>query len=279
MTTMTQAALSTLIAQNALFVVNHSGGKDSQALFITMLKMGIPTAQMLVVHASLGEVEWHGALELAQDQAKAAGVPFAVARAIFKDGTDKTLLGMVERKFRDRPEVPSFPSSDCKTCTSDLKRGPIEKVIRHYMKANGFTQVVNCEGIRASESPARSKLVAFEQRTGKNDGLAAAGRSAWNWLPIFDLQTLDVWCVIRAAGEMPHYAYSNGNHRLSCVFCIMGSKNDIALGAKARPELFAKYSEIENRTGYTAHMSRLTLAQIVAEVEAGTVDLALDIAA
>jgi 3'-phosphoadenosine 5'-phosphosulfate sulfotransferase (PAPS reductase)/FAD synthetase len=244
----------TLIAQGALFVVNHSGGKDSQAMFIKLLER-VPASQLLVVHASLGEMEWHGALELAQAQAQAAGVPFIVARS------DKSLLDMVERRFAARPEVPSFPSASHRQCTSDLKRGPIEREVRRYAKAHGLTLIVNCTGIRAQESPSRAKVQVFT----RNERNSAAGRSWFDWAPIHSLTTLDVFQSIERAGQQPHPAYAAGNQRLSCVFCIMGSRHDIALGAKARPELFARYVELEQRTGYTMHMSRKSLTQLVAE--------------
>ena len=96
--------ISSLITAGALFVSNHSGGKDSQAMLINLLEV-IPPKQLVVVHASLGAMEWPGALELAQKQAEAAGIPFIVARA------HKTLLEMVERRFVNRPEVPSWPSA------------------------------------------------------------------------------------------------------------------------------------------------------------------------
>jgi hypothetical protein len=63
----------------------------------------------------------------------------------------------------------------------------------------------------------------------------------------------------------PHPAYAAGNERLSCVFCIMGSRNDLAHGARARPDLFAKYVAMEKATGYTMHMSRKPLAELVRE--------------
>ncbi|MEF2936317.1 MAG: hypothetical protein U0O34_07325 [Klebsiella pneumoniae] len=84
-----------LIETGALFVSNHSGGKDSQAMLINLLEV-IPPKQLVVVHASLGAMEWPGALELAQKQAEAAGIPFIVARS------HKTLLEMVERRFENR---------------------------------------------------------------------------------------------------------------------------------------------------------------------------------
>lgn len=94
---------------------------------------------------------------------------------------------------------------------------------------------------------------------------SVAGREWYDWLPIHSLTTAEVFETIRAAGQEPHPAYAAGNLRLSCVFCIMGDKRDLALGAKARPDLFAKYVEMEKRTGYTLHMSRKPLTQLVAE--------------
>lgn len=72
--------ISSLITAGALFVSNHSGGKDSQAMLINLLEV-IPPKQLLVVHASLGVIEWPGALELAETQAGDAGLSFIVARA------------------------------------------------------------------------------------------------------------------------------------------------------------------------------------------------------
>ena len=259
--------INDLVTRGALFVVNHSGGKDSQAMLIDMLAQGIPAAQMVVVHATLGRVEWNGALELAEKQAQDAGIEFRVARAIFKDGSDKDFLNMAAKKFADRPEVPSFASAQRRSCTSDLKRGPIQKVILQVMKERGLKLVVNCEGIRAAESSARSKYVAFEQHTNKH-ALAKAGRSAWTWLPIFRLSTADVFATIKDAGQEPHYAYAAGNERLSCVFCIFGSRNDLRIGAKLRPELFAEYVAMEKHTGYTMHESRKSLTELVAEATA-----------
>jgi 3'-phosphoadenosine 5'-phosphosulfate sulfotransferase (PAPS reductase)/FAD synthetase len=255
-----------LIARKALFVVNHSGGKDSQAMMIRLLEQGVPAEQMLVVHASLGEVEWHGALELAEKQAADAGVPFIVARAVYKDGSEKTLLNMVEKRFADRPEVPSFPSPEQRQCTSDLKRGPITRETLRYMKAHGLKLVVNCAGLRAAESTSRRKLEPFKQLTSTH-ALAKAGREAYDWLPIHSLTTAEVFATIKAAGQEPHPAYAAGNERLSCVFCIMGKPSDLANGARHRPELFAKYVELEKTTGYTMHASRIPLAELVAQAE------------
>jgi len=234
---------------NVLVVVNHSGGKDSQAMLIRLLEAGVPKRQILVAHASLGDVEWPGALEHAQNQAVAAGVAFVVARA------RRGFFEMVEDRFVARPEVPSFPSSEHRQCTSDLKRGPIEREVRRYAKEHGFTTIVNAMGIRAQESPSRKKQPTWSV----NKAQSVAGRRWFNWLPIHHLTTAEVFAGIAAAGQKPHPAYAAGNERLSCVFCILGSANDARNGAIRNPELYDRYVALEARTGYSMHQSRRTL--------------------
>lgn len=248
-----------LIADGALFVANHSGGKDSQAMLIRLLEI-VPRCQLVVIHASLGEAEWEGALEHAQQQAVTAGLPFVVAHAV------KTFFDMVEHRFKVRPGPNSscWPSAANRQCTSDLKRGPIEREVRRYAKEHGFSKIVSCLGIRAQESPGRAKRPAFA----RNVRGSIAGRDWFEWLPIHDISTDQVFRTIAAAGQSVHWAYTAGNERLSCVFCIMGSPRDLANGARHRPELFAKYVEIEQRTGYTMHQSRKSLPDLVAAGEA-----------
>jgi 3'-phosphoadenosine 5'-phosphosulfate sulfotransferase (PAPS reductase)/FAD synthetase len=171
-----------------------------------------------------------------------------------------------------RPGAPSWPSPQHRQCTSDLKRGPIDREVRRFVKAENdrrdhvmpINVVVNCTGIRAAESAARAKLEVF--KTNKRNSVA--GRDWFDWAPIHDLSTAEVFATIAAAGQQPHPAYAAGNERLSCVFCIMGSKNDLAHGALANPALFARYTELEARTGYTMHASRKSLTQLVAEAQA-----------
>lgn len=246
--------VSSLIATGALFVINHSGGKDSQAMMIRLLQR-VPTAQLLVMHASLGVAEWHGALEHAQQQAEAAGIPFMVAKA------KKSFMEMVERRYAVRPGPNSscWPSASNRQCTSDLKRDPIQREVRGYAKAKGFTKVVTCLGIRAAESPGRANRSSFQV----NKRGTVRGRDWYEWLPIRGMSTQEVRRTIAATGQTPHSAYLAGNQRLSCVFCIMGSPRDLANGARHRPELLAQYLEVEARTGYTMHQSRKPLQELV----------------
>ena len=226
-----------LIEAGAIFYVSHSGGKDSQAMY-AVLRQRIPPAQMVVIHADLGRVEWTGVKEHIEAN---IDHPLHVVRA------NKGLLDMVRHRFQTKPNVPSWPSSATRQCTSDLKRNPIQKFIRNDMKARRATLAVNCVGLRAEESPARSK----RSEWATNRALSRAGRTVWDWNVVHALTTAEVFATIRAAGQSPFWAYQTGNERLSCVFCIMGSANDLANGRKHRPELYAEYIQIEEETGWT----------------------------
>lgn len=224
--------IQTLIARGALFVVNHSGGKDSQAMMIEIRKI-VPASQILVIHADLAEVEWKGTMEHARDSA--GSHEFRVVKAV------KTFFEMVDHRQ-------NWPSPQYRQCTSDLKVGPIEKAIRHFLKEKNLSGlVVNCMGIRAEESSQRSKRDPFK----KNEKNSKAGREWYDWLPIFEYTTEKVFSTIAESGEKPHWAYGKGMTRLSCAFCIMSSKGDLRIAARENPELFQKILAKEKEIGKT----------------------------
>jgi 3'-phosphoadenosine 5'-phosphosulfate sulfotransferase (PAPS reductase)/FAD synthetase len=257
-----------MIHQGALFVVNHSAGKDSQAMLI-FLRRHVPASQLLLVHADLGEVEWEGNVE--HIERFASDLPLIVAEPV------RGLLQMVEDRFAKRPEVPSWPSASSKQCTSDLKRGPIEREVRRYLKAHPVFQgrVVNCMGMRSQESATRAKLVTLK----RNEKNSVAGREWLDWLPIHDMSTLEVFGLIADAGEEAHPIYAEGMTRLSCCFCIMASAGDLTLAAKLNPALYVKYVMMERKTGYSLSMSGKTLEEITGILVAGNDDQPLDLIA
>lgn len=235
--------LHDLIARGAIFVCNHSGGKDSQAMYLTLRAL-VPADQLVIVHADLGEVEWAGA----QHHIKATtdGEPMFVCRA------RRTLLEMIAERGM-------FPSPSRRQCTSDLKRGPIERTIRQM----GVKLIVNCMGMRAQESSGRAKLVPFKlsERNSK------AGREWYDWLPIHDWLVEKVFATIAAAGQKPHPVYAAGMSRFSCCFCIMSNRADLTTAARLNPDLYRKYVELERITGQVMLMpskkaGRQTLEQV-----------------
>ena len=225
-----------LAAEGALFVVNHSGGKDSQAMLLKVRSL-VPADQIVIIHADLPEVDWDGIQE--HIEATRDGIEFHTCRAV------KTFFEMVEHRQ-------AFPSPKYRQCTSDLKRGPIEREIRRIAKARGISLIVNCMGMRAQESTSRAKLETFKLSE-KN---SVAGRTWYEWLPIHSMTTDQVFQSIAAAGQEPHWAYKAGMTRLSCCFCIMASQADLKTAARLRPELAARYAATERRIGQTMLMPK-----------------------
>ena len=229
-----------LIADGALFVINHSAGKDSQAMAIVIRAL-VPADQILVIHADLGRVEWEGNLDHIRSTIR--DLPLIVCRNERKD-----FLSMTRTRGM-------FPSPKNRQCTSDLKRGPIQREIRRYLAANPRFggRVVDCIGLRAQESSGRAKKQPLVC-AGPDDDRSAAGREWWTWLPIHDFDIDEVWSTIAAAGQQPHYAYALGMSRLSCCFCIMANQSDLTTAAKARPDLYREYVETERQIGQTMMM-------------------------
>lgn len=237
-----------LIDRGAIFYCSTSGGKDSQAMALVLREI-IPAAQLVYVHADLGDVEWQG---VQQHIASTIDGKLNVVQAIWADGSPKTFLGMVEKRGM-------WPSSAYRQCTSDLKRGPIQKFIRADLAARGTKLAVNCMGLRAEESSARSKLKSWKD----NSMLSKAGREVYDWLPIHDWSTAEVFERIEEGGQTAHPAYAEGNERLSCMFCIMGSKNDLQNAARLRPDLARTYIELEKKIDHT-FTAKQSLADIIA---------------
>ena len=248
-------SIKALVARGAIFVINHSGGKDSQAMFHYVLGM-VPMKQIMVVHAVLPEVEWDGVLE--HIQATTLGLKVHTCRS------RRTLLEMVQERGM-------FPSPTQRQCTSDLKRGPIERTIRQ----SGHKLIVNCMGMRAEESPNRAKLktLKFSEKNSKN------AREWYDWLPVHDWTVKEVFAKISSAGQVPHWAYALGMSRLSCCFCIMSSKEDLTIAARHNPRLYRRYVDLEHSTGQVMLMpsktkGRLTLEQVTGVIAKTETELA-----
>lgn len=235
-----------MIDAGALVVVNHSGGKDSQAM-LALVCQSVSRDRILVVHAHLPEVEWEGTWEHVQATSAAWDVPAIQVQA------GKTFLEMVERRGM-------WPSASTRQCTSDLKRGPIDKAVRHYLKDNPRFggQVISAMGMRAEESSARAKQPTWK----REDRNCRAGREWFRWLPIHDLTADQVFGIIAGVGQKPHWAYAEGMTRLSCVFCIMSSRCDLQTAARLRPALYRRYVETEQRLNHTMNMAGKPLEEI-----------------
>ena len=237
--------INEMINRGALFMVNHSGGKDSQAMTIALRNV-VPLDQLVIVHAELPEVDWPGTVEFIETNA--LGIEVRVCKAV------KTFFEMVEHRQK-------FPSPSTKQCTSDLKRGPLEKLIRTISLERKNKLIVNCMGMRAAESPGRAKQKPwkYSKRNSK------AGREYYDALPVHHWSTDEVFREIADANQEPFYTYGEGMIRKSCCFCIMACKSDLKIAARLMPELASRYIETEERLDFSMNMSRTFLREIITQ--------------
>ena len=254
-----------VLADYDVILVNSSAGKDSQAALDVVAKIAARAGvsdRVVVVHCDLGQVEWAGTGELAAEQAAHYGFRFEVVSRPQGD-----LLQQVEDRFAARPDVPSWPSSTTRYCTSDHKRGQVRKLMTKLTderRAAGVTdrpvRILNVMGFRAEESSARAKRVAYEVDGGASNGK----RQVDQWLPIHTWDTQTVWARIKASGVRYHEAYDMGMTRLSCQFCVLASKDDLILSAKCNPETALKYAVLEEKIGWK-FTNALSMAEIMTE--------------
>ena len=212
-------------------------------MFIKIIKL-VPMAQSVVIHAHLPEVEWIGTRRHIRHYISESYTYIEVQ-------AKKTFFEMIDHRQK-------FPSPATRQCTSDLKRGPIEKAIRKVSKDAGKPLIVNCMGLRAEESPGRAKQTDFKF----NERNSKAGREWYDMSPIHKMKETEVLQTIEDAGQKPHWAYSKGMSRLSCCFCIMSNKNDLRVAAKWNPDLYRRYVEKEKELNFTVSMSRKFLPEI-----------------
>lgn len=253
-------------------LINSSAGKDSQAMLSHLVALadaqGVDRSRLIVVHADLGRVEWRGTRELAQQQAEAYGLRFEVV-ARTEDLLDQIVTRHKTLRAKGDTTTPAWPSSQARYCTSDQKTGQVAKLMTRlateHRKANpgaGPIKILNCLGIRAAESAARAKKVAFGRETSATNGRRTVDR----WLPIFDWSDDQVWETIFDSGLPWHPAYDAGMPRLSCVFCVLAGRRELILAARLNPGLAQEYLEVEREVGHT-FKADLSMAEIVDEAQ------------
>jgi 3'-phosphoadenosine 5'-phosphosulfate sulfotransferase (PAPS reductase)/FAD synthetase len=236
--------MDTNFSEYDLIIVNSSGGKDSLCALYETCRIAklqsFPLEKIVVSHQDLGDMEWAETKELVCRQAKVFGLETHVSKRRDKDGYEESLLEYVERRGK-------WPSSKQRFCTSDFKRGPGARVVTNLTKGLGKCKVLQVFGFRSEESPSRAKKEIYKL----NDNLSTQKRQVFDWLPIHDWTTQNVWQVIKNNNLPYHKAYDLGMPRLSCVFCIFSPKDALVVAGKHNPELLDRYVEVEKKIGHS----------------------------
>jgi len=251
------------LAAYDVILLNSSAGKDSMAsldvIATQAARQGV-LDRVVVGHADLGRAEWAGTRELAREQAERYGLRFFVVSARGPD-----LLERVERRGM-------WPSPQQRWCTSDLKRGPLRRLmtqlVREHRDRVGEARVrlLNVMGMRAQESPARARKPVSRVDPGASNGR----REVTDFLPLFDWAVEDVWHRIGASrmADLVHPAYAAGMPRLSCRFCILAPKSALVTSARLNPDLAQEYLRVEKATGHRFRMD-CSMAEVIEAAHSG----------
>lgn len=272
--------------QGAVLAISVSGGKDSQAMSEALWHdLSAYRHAMFLIHAHLGSLEWPESWPHIQQMQAHMGIPLCKAENATYRG-DMLVRWQARMKQLQGQNKPFWSSAAQRYCTSDMKRTPINKHLRQHnlvISAEGIRgdesrsrakkprlQVrVEISSVRYQKMRPADALDAWTQRTLRGE---PAGRLALTWYPIFDWSLEDVFTrcgtssedlrtrqqlyqsghTTEALTDWPmHPAYVYGNQRVSCVFCILATKNDLCVGKRHHPDLHAELVQMERESGFT----------------------------
>lgn len=249
------------ILPSAAVAIGVSGGKDSQATALRMaeyLDHAGHSGPRILIHSDLGRVEWRDSLPVCERLSKRLGWDLVVVRRNAGDMMDRW-----ETRWRNNVErysnlscvkiILPWSTPSMRFCTSELKTNLIcAELVRRFRGQ----PILSVTGIRHEESSSRARMpIAHLQpklvRKGSPPG--------FNWNPIIDWSTSDVFSYLREKEEPLHEAYSSyESSRVSCTFCIMGSFDDLKAAARCddNAEIYRTMVDLEIRSTFALQGSR-----------------------
>lgn len=222
-----------MLERNAAVAVGVSGGKDSDACAIAVVRhldqIGHKGPRLLV-HSDLGRIEWKDSLPHCERLAQRLGLELLVVRRQAGD-----MLARWEGRWRNN--VTRYEDLSCvkiilpwstpsmRFCTSELKTAVIASELKKRFPQG---EILNVTGIRRQESPHRSKMPVSAPHV----GLTRRAGAGLTWNAIIEWPVQDVVHAIYDVGLSLHEGYIRyGVSRISCAYCIMSSEADLIASA------------------------------------------------
>lgn len=258
------------------YIIAFSGGKDSTALFLHLLDLGIPKEKIELWHHDVDGrgatfMDWEVTPDYCRKFAAAFGVPlyFSWKEGGFKremlrenaltaptsfecpDGTVKT-VGGDKGKPATRLKYPQVsPDLSVRWCSAYLKINVCGMAIRNQGRFKGIKTVL-ISGERGEESKARAKYNQLEPDflADRRDGVTYQ-RHIDKWRPIRDWTEQQVWEIIERYRVRVHPCYYLGWSRCSCKFCIFGNANQFASAYAISPNQGDEIMMYEDSFGVT----------------------------
>lgn len=250
-------------------IVAFSGGKDSLACVLHLLESGVSRDRIELWHHDIdGNAEpfmdWPVTAAYCRAVADALGLPIYFS---WREGgflremlrSDAPTGGVVTQTPDGDLYLPSkgdrlgtrlkFPqvsaSLSTRWCSSYLKIDVAARAItgQARFRSGNYLMVT---GERAEESANRAKYAEVEpHRATTRARRVDQCRAVLHW------PEAKVWEIIERHRIRPHPAYLIGLSRVSCMWCIFGSKAQWATGRAMAPAAFAKVAGYERQFGVT----------------------------
>lgn len=256
----------------APILVAFSGGKDSIAMVLHLLELGIPKERIHLHHhlvdgAGENLFDWPCTESYCQAFADHFGLQ------LFFSYRKGGILREIQRRDEPRQDVyyqavpggpylvvPSnksirhtrlkFPAVSGSLCTRWCSGSAKIDVLRTAIADNPayFGEIFVLTGERRQESAGRSKYQEVELH--KTNCLK---RSATSWRPVIDWTEEQVWQIMARWKVQPHPAYMLGWNRCSCQLCIFGSPAIWASIQQIQPDKIDRIADIERDIDFTMY--------------------------
>lgn len=257
---------------NGRFLLMFSGGKDSIAMHLRLLDMGVPPEKIELWHHEVdggGEqmFDWPCTTSYCQAYADAFGSPLlfsyidgGIRSEMYKENEvskdiyfqdrpyGKFKIAKAQGKPNTRRKFPAI-SGDLRVrwCSDIAKIRVSKRAINNSdrLKEGNFLVLT---GERRQESKNRANYEIFEQHSSKTKN-----RNIWTWRCVLDWTEKEVWEIIEKYRVQPHPCYELGYPRCSCMTCIFLSPSLWANTASLSPSTVDKFESAEEEFDFTLH--------------------------
>lgn len=197
-----------------LFHVGISGGKDSSAALIYMLKeSGVPKNYIIASFCDTDN-------EVRETYDHVRYLEDALQHEIKWLKPELGFYDLAVKKGR-------FPSPRARFCTQELKMKPSKEYIDSLLRAGH--DVVAVSGVRADESEERRTRPEWQHWMDSYFGV-------WTWNPLIRWTIEDIFLLHKRHEIKLNPLYAKGAKRVGCFPCIMSQKSEIRNIANNWPE-------------------------------------------
>lgn len=256
--------LNIVYAPYKRYLVAFSGGKDSVAMVLHLLEIGVNKSQIELHHHDIDGYgdrvfDWPCTESYCRAFAAHFGLKIifsyregGIKREIYRQNEGLQSVWYDGKELKSKPgnstrlKFPAVSKSlQTRWCSSTVKIDVLSRLIVDKYKSGNF---LICTGERREESGNRNKyweLIKYRKFSKK--------RNAWQWRTIINWTEKQVWDIIERWKVQPHPCYMLGWSRCSCKQCIYSTSNTWATNNELDPNSVNVIGLIEKDINHTLY--------------------------